>query len=70
VQIEYLGLPYETTLMQLTATAVTPVMPIQVHMLAPNRGVPLNYVHVDLDLNFLDWVGCNRGGQNCYLNDY
>jgi hypothetical protein len=55
---------------QLTKIAATPAMPIQVYMLAPNRGVPLNYMHVDLDLNFLDWVGCNRAGQNCYLNDF
>jgi hypothetical protein len=55
---------------QLTAIAATPDMPIQVYLLAPHRGIPLNYADVLIDDNFIDWVGCNRFGQDCYLNNY
>jgi hypothetical protein len=60
---------------QLTSIAATPGMPIQVYTLAPYRGVPKNYVHAELDLRYLDWLGCSNGvffgpDQNCYLNDY
>jgi hypothetical protein len=63
---------------QLTRVAATPAMPIQVYVLAPYRGFPINYFHMTLDDRFVDWVGCYNNNndtasasaqQDCYLID-
>ena len=55
---------------QLTRIAATPKMPIQIYALAPSRGFPVNYLDVTLDNHLIDWVGCYRSGQDCFLQDW
>jgi hypothetical protein len=55
---------------QLTRIAATPKMPIQIYSLGPSRGFPVNYLDVTLDDHLIDWVGCYRSGQDCFLQDW
>jgi hypothetical protein len=55
---------------QLTKIAATPKMPIQIYALADSRGFPVNYLDVTLDDHLIDWVGCYRSGQDCFLQDW
>jgi hypothetical protein len=55
---------------QLTSIAATPDMPIQVYLFGPHRGIPFNYVEVNIDESFIDWITCDVLGQDCYLNDW
>ena len=55
---------------QLTKIAATPKMPIQIYALAPSRGFPVNYLDVTLDDHLIDWIGCYRSGQDCFLQDW